>query len=333
MPVREFFWDGSSWGNDEPGFILGVTEPTRDNTGAGTDDFVAPTIEVNNNVNVLNGEIYKDRIINGYVNLYPGGTLQNCIVRGKNPVEAGRPLVFMILDGSWDGTTVGVVDHCTLQPLEAVRAQGCPVAVGIKGYRVSRTKILDCIDGFTVSGGATAPNVSIEGCYVSDMVALNPDPWGYWPATHNDIIQHHGSTASFPASSVSVVGNSFDCRPSAASNVTIPEIVDGSKEVSFAAIMHSKPTGVYSATFLDRNWLRGGNQTLQSADSTIVATLVATGNRWERGTNDGGSPPDGLPFVAAYMSRTSLGGSSTPRLTWTGNVWLSGGEATPYLYG
>jgi len=326
MPVREFVWDGSSWGGgSDSSFILGTTEPTRSNTGAGTDDFVYPTIVVNGNVTINAGQVYEDRIINGWVNLNVGGTIRNCVVSGGSPPTDGRPLVNVIIPGGWNEVDQAVIDHCTLQPPLASRSFGYSTAVGIKGYRCTRTKILDCIDGFTVSGGSTAPNVTIEGCYVSDMVALNPDPWGYWPATHNDIIQHHGSTASFPASSVSVVGNSFDCRPSAGSNVATPNIVNGTAQVSFAAVMYSKPTGVYSAMILDRNWMRGGNQTLQCVDAAIIGTLVATGNRWERGTANGGSPPDGLPFVAAYLSTTATSG----RLTWTDNVWLTGGAATP----
>lgn len=327
MPVREFSWDGTSWGVDpdpDPSFVLGVTEPTRDNTGAGTDDYVYPTIEVNGGVTITDGQVYENRIINGWVNLNVGGTIRNCVVRGASAPTDGRPLVNVVIPTGWNGVDQAVIDHCTLQPPLASRSQGYSTGVGIKGYKCSRTKILDCIDGFTVSGGSTAPNVIIEGCYVSDMMALNPDPWGYWPATHNDIIQHHGSTASFAASSVSAVGNSFDCRPSPGSNVTTPNIVDGSSQVSFAAVMYSRPTGAYSAMTLDRNWMRGGNQTLQCVDTTIVGTLVATGNRWERGTANGESPPDGLPYVAVYVSNTAM---PAGRRTWTDNVWLSGGDA------
>lgn len=338
MPVREFYWDGTSWGNDEPGFILGVTEPTRYNTGAGTDGFPVPATTINGNVTVTSGQVLRDTVIYGYVRLHVGGSLINCVVTGPATAEKEISLITVNVPSDWNGTDQAIIDHCTLQPQEPYRSQGFSSAVGIRAYRITRSLVLDLLDGFSISGGLTSdvsmpPNVYIGGCYVSDLTALSPDPWiPAFAGTHNDIIQHHGARVDYDASSVTLVGNSFDARPSASSNVTLAEILDGSKGVGMVGIMHSKGTGVYSATHLDRNWMRGGNQTMQSADSTITATLVVTGNRWERGTADGGSPADGLPQVSSYLSRTSLGGSTTPRLTWTDNVWLSGGAASPILF-
>ncbi|MCL2037646.1 hypothetical protein FWG95_01420 [Candidatus Saccharibacteria bacterium] len=323
MPVREFVWDGISWGGPDSSFILGTTEPTRDNTGAGTDGFTYPTTVVNGNVTVNAGQVYENQIINGYVNLNVGGTLRNCVVRGA-ATPTDRPIVNVVIPGGWNVTDQAVIDHCTIQPTPASRSLGYSSGVGIKGFRCTRTTILDCIDSFTVSGGSTAPNVTIEGCYASDLVAISPDPWVARPGTHNDVLQHHGSTASYPASSVSVVGNSFDAYPSAGSNVTTPNIVNGSSGVTFTSVMYSRPTGAYSAMVLDRNWMRGGIQTLQCVDTSIVGTLVATGNRWERGTANGGSPPEGLPFVAVYISNTAM---PAGQRTWTDNVWLTGGDA------
>ncbi len=306
------------------GFRLGVTEPTRDNTGAGADGYDPPTRVLGDgttSVTVRPGEVLEDTVVRGWVNLHVGATLRNCAVTGAEVPADGRPLVNVVVPPGWDGTTQALIDHCTVQPVESSRALGYSAGVGIKAYRLVRSKVADCIDALTVSGGATAPAVTVEGCFLGDLTVLRPDPWGYWPATHNDAIQLHGSSVPHPPQSVSVLGTTVEARPGGGSNVDVASIVDGSAEVSLAGVMISRPTGAYSSVLLERCWLHGGNQTVNAVATGVTARIVVRGCRLERGTADGGNPVDGLPHVAAYVD-------AAYDLTWEDDVWICGGAAS-----
>lgn len=313
-----------SYGGSDPTtkpFVIGTDMPTKDNTGAGTDGYEVPT-EVIGSVQIQPGQVVENKIIDGWVSMF-GGTLRNCIVLGGAFPTSGRPLVNVLVPDGWNGQPIAMVDHCTLQPKIDMRDQGWSVGIGIRGFVCTRTKILDCIDGLTISGGAYGPAVELSGSYVGDLVALRPDPWGFWPATHNDGIQFHGSTAYHPPSSAYFFGNTVDAFPSAWSNVPLPDIVDGSAEVSLACALISKPTGLFTSMLLDRNWFFNANQQLNAVADGVSAHIVAKGNRWTRGTADGGSPVDGLPYVAAYILRSYT-------TEWASdNVWHSGGQAAP----
>ncbi|MCL2453771.1 MAG: hypothetical protein FWD18_00485 [Micrococcales bacterium] len=303
-------------------FVLGDTEPTRANSGAGTDGHAYPSLVVGDgtgSVTVKAGTVLSDRIIRGWVNIEPGATLRNCVVTGADVATFGRALVNVTVPGTWDGTSQAVIDHCTIQPLASTRRQGYAAGVGNRYYRLTRSLVLDCVDGATVAGTDTAAKVEISGSYISDLMHLVPDPWAARPDTHNDCVQLHGAQNQHDVSDVMLVGSSFDARISPAADPLGPS---GSTTRSITAVVLTKPTGPHSSLRVDSCWMRGGEQTLNAADSSITATVSVTGTRWERGKADGGNPEDGIPHVAAFVSRAA-------NLTWTDNTWFSGGAAQP----
>jgi hypothetical protein len=242
----------------------------------------------------------------------PGAVLKNCVVMVEGTPTQGRA----IMRTTGQGANPVTLDHVTLVVKHP--EHGFEVGVGPGSYTATRCVITDCIDAFR----ASAANVKIEGCYVGSPVVLDPDPWGYYPATHTDGIQMEAITAG-TETNWEFTGNWVDMTElSGGSNVPLGDLTGNTPvntDVSFTALMRSGSGSLTSAAFkAEKNWFSGARIQFNGLDADLTGKCHLTGNRWEKGSANGG-PANLMPFVAAFVS-TAMDAE------WADNTYRTGGD-------
>lgn len=299
------------------GFVLGTTEPISSNSGAGILRSY-PTITINGNVTVANGQTVSDRIINGYVDIAVGGTLENCVVRGPavEPTSGARPLVRVNAHTPTVGGPRATIHFCDIRPqTPSAFFDG----IGYKGYYAYRCKIMDTTDHFAVfstqSDGLV--NVLVEGCYAPIMTYWSPDyayPGGR-AETHNDSVQFQGNFGN--ENDAIFTGNALNSRFTTYAGQSAPEPFGAAIMVTPNVPDVAGVANRVSATF-HKNWLRGGIHTVNAGSNTNTSGLIVfTENRFERPGSASDAPVIALGLNSSYPRRVS------------GNVYIDNGQAVP----
>lgn len=255
-------------------FVLGATEPTEENTGAGVVRAApTPANAIMGNITVGDGQVIVDRIIYGRVTITGSGRIENCIVRGGTTEPTTHTNLVQTSTATPSALGVPNISFTTIQPQ---RPSAWISGVGNKNYHAYRVKILDCVDGFgafsTAADGLI--NVKVRGCFVANLAHFAPDyANNNRTRTHNDCIQFQGNLD--PAENVLLEGNSFNARHNPSIG-TLPTVY-----AELACIMVSLNTQSKISYTSRRNWYRGGAYTV-NAGQTNAGHIVHDGDRFER---------------------------------------------------
>lgn len=293
-------------------FTVGVTIPVEANTGAGISGPM-PTVEINGNVSITDGQVLKDRIINGWVTITGTGRIENCIVRGPaTDTTASRSLI-NTSGASVSGLGTPNVSFTTIDPQTPSAYWS---GVGNKNYYAYRVKILRCVDGFSAFSNTVDGlcNVKIRGCYVSNLSQFRPDyANGNRPVVHGDaLVQCQGNLG--PPEDILLEGNSANARPDPTVGTQPTEYTE------LSCVMVSPNTQTRVSYKSVKNTYRGGVYTVNAGASNPGGAVVHDGDRFE------------LPGGANKPTAALVIDSATAR-TVTACTYIETGEPVPVTNG
>jgi hypothetical protein len=322
-------------------FILGETAPTSANSGAGVIR-PFPTEVINGDVTAGDGEVIRDKVINGKCQIVGTGAFENCYLRGPADGSVGDQRPILRTDNA-TGNFTGAVDardvdyegavgstdtsngghsarppvpnvrFCTIEPSNPTAYMS---AIGAKNYYAYRNEIINTVDAFAVFSGTTdgRSNSRGEGNFCVSLVQFRPDPAnGNRTATHNDTVQFQGNLGG-PLDSI-WIGNYFDARLSTTLGTQPLE----PEKQHINAFTISVVTQSSVSTYVAKNWLLGGIQTFNGGSpDNEEGQVTVIDNLFERP----GIAPDG-PTRALVIH------SNSTRVTTPDNHYIDNGAVVP----
>lgn len=292
------FGGGVRFARNQDLFSLGITKPLSNITGAGIIR-PYPTRVVNGNVTLTAGQSLVDTIVNGKVSCQGAGWLiENCVIRGSAAGFAQGD--WLVNTGSSAGGTIRFSNVNPQTPNAYTNG------IGPRKYTAYRNEVWECTDCFsafpTLAG--VAVDVTIQGCYAHDMTRFSPDyATNNRAETHNDIFQSQGG------SNIRITGNWF----SAYHSTTKGEPTQVLPHIQIAAIMINNNIGDTTDIFVTKNWLDGGEFTVNAGAAT--GNPVITDNIFDYGARQF---PDGSGTTYAISVK------STQNYIVSGNVYNDG---------
>jgi hypothetical protein len=327
-------------------FVLMTTIPDATNTGAGVIR-PFPTDVINGDVTALDGEVVKDKIINGKCQIVGSGAFENCWLRGPTNGSVGDQRAILrtnLATGNFTGAVnaqdvdyagaVGSTDSssgghsarppqpnvrfCTIEPSNPTAWMS---AIGDRNYYAYRNKILLTVDGFAAFSDQTGhkSNTRGEGNYVPLLSQYRPDPAnGNRASSHNDVVQWQGNLGG-PLDSV-WLGNYFNARLSTVYGTQPPQVPHDQINGMTISVVSAVGAGEVNC-YVYKNWLLGGVQTFNGGSPDNAAGEVTViDNLFERpGTN-----PDGLGPTRALVIH-----SNSTRITTPANHYIDNGAVVP----
>ena len=270
----------------EDNFTLGVTKPNNTKTGIPAGTVLTPHY---GDITITTaGQVVENLDIHGFVFVQAANvTIHRCRVRGSLPGPTGKQNWGLIDCNPASSGPNTLIENCLLVP-------DYP-AVGINGilghnYTVRRTETYNVVDGFGIyNTNGTPPtnpaNVTIEGCYVHDLVYISPDPNHSDNRTHNDCIQIQGN------SNISIVGNTLYANVSSMAGNGYPGAIPAPPannpwypSVTGQAIGVTPNVSQISSLTINKNWLDYGAQsiTIVPNGKGVGSSVVVTGNHFGR---------------------------------------------------
>lgn len=302
--------------DDDPNFVLGMTKPTRSNTGLAARGVSEAQLSnyAGTFTNVSKGEKIDRLLITG--SFRPNNTCTLSESKVVGPAVA-PPL----------GETFNLVDTRSLAIDDPVRVEYCDLSpqtrtvdmygVAYGQVEVYRSIIEGVVDGMSVHGAGTWPatihrTVRLLGSLLTDSPWYADDP-RQTDGSHNDFIQAHGSLQL-----LMIWGNTFG--------------LDGEK--ADTSILIQQAHGLYDAVRIIENWFhghpsRGAVFNMTETRGVGFTDLQFLRNRISSESNH--SNPS--PIVVKTLSRIP------ENFGWTGTVgsspstWVAGPDASYYMDG
>lgn len=256
-------------GDEEPGrddLVIGTYKPDASNTG------VLPDISrTNYNSPSTSGTLtvspgtYQNLDFWGDIQLTGAGTwtFSNCFFHGG----IGHPGNNRGCLYCWSMTGSATFTDCTFSAQDPSYYRDGIVG---RGYTLTRCEIYNTNDGagaFHTSGGAA--NVTIQGCYIHDLVWWRQDP-AHSDGTHNDGVQIQGG------SGFTIIGNHIHGYKTADPESTEP--IGNAPHGNYigSGIIINQNTGASTGVTISQNWIYGCYAQLQLNRGSSYNPLTAT---------------------------------------------------------
>ena len=233
---------------------------------------------VNGGVSITQaGTVLEHQIINGRVNVNAANvTIRNCIIQGATTNPGGSTGNAYIYANN-AATTNLLVQDCTIIPTFSNYGWD-----GIHGhdYVAKRVHVKftdDCFGIFNTTSPTAPANVQILGCVAEKMVKFYPDGGQHSDGTHNDCVQIQGGNGG-----ILIRGNVLSAILATERGNTSPigsNVQAGGSQYSptnrqgnaTIQVNNNLSGGVTSGIVLDKNWLYGGNISVNVTDTKVTA--------------------------------------------------------------
>lgn len=278
-------------------FVLGVTQPTEANSGAGILR-AYPTTVVNGNVTVSSGQVLADTIINGFVTLTGTGKIENCVVRGPATtyVMSGDGGSYLINSSNATWTTNPNISFCTIDPQSPSPFLN---GIGQRNYYSYRSVIKRCTDNLTVAGDSAnnyRAHTSVEGSFLGDLIYWVPDiavtstyPGGRPEGTHNEGVQFHGNGYVAGIADSYWYGNTMGGDTDTVFSGTCTKAGVGTATADPSSLTRNQSNGVTLSTpgtsqvngHFEKNWFVGGYYSFNGGGGA-GGTMKVVDNLFER---------------------------------------------------
>lgn len=176
---------------DDP-YILGITEPTFDNMGAGKSYLPDITTIIEGNLTLSTpGQVVANTLVNGIVKvLAPNVILRNVMVVG--PAAANQE-IYLIINKS-TGLVLEHVSMIARNPSSYING------LGPRDFTAKRIYIAKVVDGIRINPVSAGQNVNvlIEGGLIEDFAFFDPDlaTPSHTDGTHDDAVQIEGGNGA-----------------------------------------------------------------------------------------------------------------------------------------
>lgn len=328
------FLDTTSPIIDREDLIIGVHEPTTDNTGV----IPGSTLTAySGSYTISSATTIEDKIISSRITINTTATVvfRNCLFNMDG--FAIGPCV-----RSWAATAADCWFYdCTFQPVYPAHTNvdphpSAPIrGIGGHGLRAIRCKFLHCVDAAdTFDSDFNIADFLMQQCYIHQFAFWRPYT-GAPEGTHNDGIQVAGGN------DIQILGNAFhgylamDIGDGAALEGTGPYTAthgvepqdwntgDPNKKYINNSLIFMKPdNGDISGVVIDKNWFYGSTVPIHASDvgGTPQPDLIITNNKFGNpGTVDAGALNTPAEFGNAPITRANA--------TVSGNTYFNGTSA------
>jgi len=276
-------------------FVLGVTEPTAENTGVPDSKvFAAADIITSNIIITTAGTVIDGKEIRACIDVRAANvTIRNCRIIGPQSSPANRPLIYHI-----DKAVKNFrLEQCTLRPTLPSDQTDTLMGHDITRYRNNISHGVDGSGSFIDPSIGTNSNYLAQGDYVHDLAYFCPTATQSNNHTHNDGNQQHcGTNVTFEGCAIhgywdpnvgdGNVPGTFDssgkCLSGNCNDNYGSTPVLGRRNVNACLQVNQNSGGVTDDLHLINNWFYGGASTINVADTSLAITIFEIrGNRFE----------------------------------------------------